>query len=97
MYVLKSAAQDVECVLPWQVGFLNSGETAREDLGWTVTPVTGAEDLAIRFQDIGDGASRAVLRGGVPGETYMVAARARTDRGRVIARTAVVQISKDAA
>lgn len=92
-YLLKNASSELDLVLSWANGFLETGEVVEADLGWCILPVECEEDLKIEIQRFDCTASYAVVSGGVPGKVYMVSAHVRTSKGRDLERSTVMRIA----
>jgi len=88
-YVLKAAEAVTDATVNWREGYLEPGEYIDGDLGWSVEP-SGAEIIA---QDFDDSSSRARIARGLPGQVYMLCARAMTNTGRRIERALVLRIA----
>lgn len=92
-YIFKAADAPQDIQVDWRQGYLDESEYLDADLGWTVTPVCGEGDPVILSQTFDDGASVARIGGGVPGRIYMLAAQAKTNTGRPLERSVVLQIA----
>jgi len=92
-YLMKARRHHALCSIDWREGYLDAGESLADDLGWSVTPTETVADAGIIAQLQGADTSDAIVAGGVPGKTYMLSARVRTDRGRELACSVVLQVA----
>lgn len=93
-YVLKAADAELTVALDWRQGYLDPAEMLSENLGWYVVPAGEvASDLTVAAQGLGDRRSWAAFSGGAQNSVYMVSARVRTDRNRILERAIVVRIA----
>ncbi len=91
--ILKDPHSELKFCFDWRTGYLNKNEELADDLGWTVQPVIGDPAcLCMIEQGHGRHCSYVVLSGGVPGQTYLLTATVRTDKGRVLTRAMVLRI-----
>jgi hypothetical protein len=92
-FVVKSARAALTYVLDWRAGYLAPRETVIDDLGWSVRFGREAGDLLVVEQHHDFYRSWAEFRAGTPGAFYLISARVRTSRDRVLARTLVMRVS----
>lgn len=96
-YLMKPAGGEAEARIDWREGYLEPGEWVEGDLGWSVAPADGAEAPRIMGQAVEPGASLARVGQGVPGQVYMLCARAVTNTGRALERAIVLRIADEGA
>lgn len=93
-YILKPADEALSHVLDWRHGYLQTGETVVDDLGWTIHPCDGGpRALFVGEQHHDFYRSWAEFRGGVPGRFHLVSARVQTSRDRVLMRSVVLRVA----
>ncbi len=91
-YLMKPANAETFARIDWTEGYLEPGERVTADLGWLITPHGEPGDPELRDQRVEPTASLARIARGRPGQVHMLAARARTDRGRELERAIVMRI-----
>ncbi len=94
-YFHKAPDSELALSIDWQNGYLKRSEEVVGDLGWTIRPVTMAEDeLRIISQTHTATQSKATFAGGLPAKIYMISSKVRTTLDRELERSIVFRVAE---
>lgn len=95
-YFIKGAGERQAYAVDWAARHLRDGEAVSADLGWAITPSTGAVgELAVASSELSGATTSVSLEAGVPGCVYVATSTVQTSLNRVLSHAVAVRISAE--
>ncbi|MEX0969556.1 MAG: hypothetical protein WD046_03805 [Paracoccaceae bacterium] len=89
----KSPDSELDITIDWRQARLVAGEEPESEIGWYVAPQRTADAaMELVTHGLAGWISRATLKGGAPGASYLVSAAITTSEGRVAMRVLLVRM-----